>query len=78
MKGVEWAFVLKTITIKMSNPHYQYNDVGAYGSKSPITALTTRFVTLISLAVSIAVLVAYDEKLDNGYVLTYKDFRSYK
>ncbi|XP_075482881.1 CASP-like protein 4D1 [Primulina tabacum] len=61
----------------MSNPHYQYDDVADYGSKSPKTALTTRVVTLISLAVSIAVLAAHDETLDNGYVLTYKDFRSY-
>ncbi|KAI3453217.1 hypothetical protein Pfo_009880 [Paulownia fortunei] len=60
----------------MSDPQY---DGGAdYGSKFPVTTLTARVVTLASLIVSVAVLKTNNVTFDNGYVLTYKDFRSYK
>ncbi|KAK4423341.1 hypothetical protein Salat_1916900 [Sesamum alatum] len=57
----------------------QYDDEGVHvGSKFPVTALTARLVTLVSLIVSIGVLKTNDTTFDNGYVLTYNDFRSYK
>ncbi|KAL0326794.1 UNVERIFIED_CONTAM: hypothetical protein Sangu_1757400 [Sesamum angustifolium] len=47
------------------------------GPKFPVTALTARILTLLSLIVSVVVLKTNDQSFDNGFVLTYKDFRSY-
>ncbi|KAI3453216.1 hypothetical protein Pfo_009879 [Paulownia fortunei] len=58
--------------------HPEYNEEGEYGSKFPVTTLTARVVTMASLIVSVAVLKTNDATLDDGYVLSYKDFRSYK
>ncbi|XP_020547740.1 CASP-like protein PIMP1 isoform X2 [Sesamum indicum] len=61
----------------------EYDDKGSgdgvgVGSKFPVTALTARLLTLLSLIISVVVLKTNDKSFDNGYVLTYKDFRSYK
>ncbi|PIM97388.1 hypothetical protein CDL12_23106 [Handroanthus impetiginosus] len=63
----------------MSHPGlYNDNGVSGYGSKFPITTLIARAGTLASLIVSVAVLKTNDVTLDNRYVVTYNDFRSYK
>lgn len=58
----------------------QYDDGAGseYGSKFPITSVTARIVTLVSLIVTIAVIKINHLTYDNGYVRTYKDFRSYR
>ncbi|KAG8382652.1 hypothetical protein BUALT_Bualt05G0099600 [Buddleja alternifolia] len=59
-------------------PKYDDRTQAEYSSKFPVTRLTARVITLASLIVSLAVLKTNDVTFDNGYVLTYKDFRSYK
>lgn len=63
----------------MSHNIPQYDDDSSrYSSKFPVTSLTARVVTLVTLVVSAAVLKTNNVKSEDVILLSYKSFHSYQ